>query len=108
MNRAIFVVCLVFHMTDCSKLKDDKSFVVTFQEGIKNIDFHVDDQWLEYTSEIPSIEDFTACHWMKIFYFSKEMMPIWSYCMVQDQEKSNYTDCIKISFIPENKSANRN
>ena len=108
MIRAIFAVCLVFHMTECSKLTDDKSFVVTFQEGIKNIDYHVDDQWLEYTSEIPSFEDFTACHWMKIFYFSKEMMPIWSYCMVQGQENSNFTDCIRISFIPENKSANRN
>ena len=60
MIRAIFAVCLVFHMTECSKLTDDKSFVATFQKGIKNIDFHVDDQWLEYTREIPSIEDFTG------------------------------------------------
>ena len=100
----VFVLCSVGN----GKCESEESFVVSFQEGIKNIDYHVDNQWMEYTGEIPSIKDFTACHWMNIRYFSKELMPIWSYCMIRDEKERNDTDCLQISFIPVPESANRN
>ena len=110
--KILFLGCLLVVFVLCSvgngKCESTESFVVSFQEGIKNIDYHVDNQWMEYTGEIPSIKDFTACHWMNIRYFSKELMPIWSYCMIRDEKERNDTDCLQISFIPVPESANRN
>ena len=62
---------------------------------------------MEYLDNIPMIKDFTACHWMNTKYFSLELMPVWSYCMIKDESISNDTVCLQISFIPDNKAANR-
>ena len=102
--RSLCVFVLVFiRLIEAGK----ESFIVTFQKGITNIDRNVDNQWMEYTDDIPMIQDFTACHWMNTKYFSKELMPVWSYCMIKDESKTNDTVCLQISFIPESKSANR-
>ena len=86
----------------------EESFIATFQDGITNVDFHVDYHYMKYVGPIPWITDFTACHWMNIRYFSKELMPIWSYCMVRNDAISNDTECVQLSFIPTPSSANRN
>ena len=80
-------------------------FIATFQEGITNSDLHQDSHFMEYTGDIPQITNFTACHWMNIKYFSKEFIPIWSYCFV----RKGYEDleCLQLSFVPISSSANR-
>ena len=98
-------LCLLIHVLGGTSASKD-FFVTTFQDGIKNIDIHDDQQWMEYTNEIPDITDFTACHWMNIRYFSKELMPIWSYCMIG--YNNNDTECVQISFEPLKESRNRN
>ena len=81
-----------------------EEFSVEFQKGIENIDTNADNQWMEYQDDIPMIQDFTSCHWMNTKYFSKELMPVWSYCMIKDESISNDTVCLQISFIPEYQS----
>ena len=95
---------IYFHIVSCVS---DKSFIATFQDGINNPDLHVNYHFLKYTEPIPRFSNFTACHWMYIKYFSKDLMPIWSYCMLQKGDVDDL-ECLQLSFIPTRSSLNRN
>ena len=60
----------------------EKSFVVSFQSSGK----WAKDEWIEYKDPIPSFNEFTACHWEKINYFSSQINTVWSYCLYLTKE----------------------
>ena len=64
---------------------DDKSFLVHFQKSGKWSDREV----LEFKHDFSSsIQEFTACHWEKLDYFSRETNTIWSYSEVTNETDS--------------------
>ena len=98
-KRIRVLLCHIFAFVKLNSGSELSIFSVEFQKGVTNIDTNVDNQWMEYLDDIPMIKDFTACHWMNTKYFSKELMPVWSYCMIKDETESNDTVCLQISFI---------
>ena len=64
---------------------DDKSFLVHFQKSGKWSNREV----LEFKHDFSSsIQEFTACHWEKLDYFSRETNTIWSYSEVTNKSDS--------------------
>ena len=84
----------------------EESFISAFQDGIDNAALHSINHWMEYTNSIPRFNDFTACHWMNIKYFSTGLIPIWSYCMERNENSS--MECLQLGFNPIKSSAYRN
>ena len=61
------------------------TFVVSFQ----NSGGWSTNEWVEIDKPIPVLNEFTACHWEKIRYFSSEIMTVWSYCIARRDLKSD-------------------
>ena len=66
-------------------------FEVIFQESGK----WSPRQIAEYKGHIPSIPEFTACHWEKMQYFATRSNTIWSYCKVYSTNDKILT-CIQL------------
>ena len=68
--------CLIF----CQKT----SHTASFQTGIEGSFSATSDVWMESSKQIPSLKEFTVCHWIKVkFYNIKSVACLWSYCTVQ-------------------------
>ena len=62
-----------------------ETFVIHFQSNTTGSYAQTTDEWAEYTAKIPSANDFTACNWMKINFFSKELtVVLWNYCITSN------------------------
>lgn len=63
-----------------------KGFIISFQSSDK---LSVE-EWAKYTGEISRLSEFTACHWEKSKWFSKDRNTIWSYCTKNDDDTDIY------------------
>ena len=59
-----------------------KTFIVSFQASTRGGSLKPSiDEWIEYKKTIPKIKAFTACKWIKINYFARDIAAVlWSYC----------------------------
>ena len=82
---------------------DTNSFVVHFQESGK----WSSNEFLEYKGSILStVEEFTACHWEKLNYFSPYINNIWNYCEVTTKEDPRLK-CINAATMADNSTGGR-
>ena len=56
------------------------------------------EDWARYDGNIPRLEEFTACHWDKLSYFSTHVSTIWNYCYTKTNNSSLW--CIQIEYAP--------
>ena len=46
-------------------------------------------EWIEFNKPIPTLQEFTACHWEKIRFMSSDLMSIWAYCIAERKQFDN-------------------
>ena len=78
------------------------TFVISFQ----NSDVWSTKEWVEMNQNIPVLNEFTACHWERIRYFSTDMMTIWSYC-IADRTNRNAINCTQAYSFGNSSTANQ-
>ena len=71
-----------------------RSFITSFHSSGK----WNKDEWIEYKDDIPSFNEFTACHWEKIEYFSDQINTVWSYCMYLTKEDPKLR-CLEVYYL---------
>ena len=82
-------LCRMVHL-----IAGEKSFIVSFQSSGK----WTKDEWIEYKDPITSFNEFTACHWEKIKYFSAQINTVWSYCLYLTQEDTKMR-CVEVYYL---------
>jgi len=66
------------------------------------------EEWIEYSKPIPQFKEFTACHWMKVNYFSRDIaIVMWSYCTQERHSSSKNIECLEIFLKNKWELANR-
>ena len=61
------------------------TFVVSFQSS----GGWSTNEWVEFENKVPSLEQFTSCHWQKIRYFSSDMITVWAHCVADKIHKQD-------------------
>ena len=84
-----FVCIIVF--TNCGHVSCSSTFMVSFQ----NSGGWSTNEWVEYDQDIPVLEEFTACHWERIRYFSSDIMNVWAYC-IADRVQTLDINCTQL------------
>lgn len=79
-----------------------QTFVVSFQ----NAGGWSTKEWVEFDKPIPILNEFTACHWEKIRYFSSDMMSVWAYCIAINIQTTNM-NCTQLYTYANSTTANR-
>ena len=76
----VTILNLRFQMISCST-----TFVASFQRngGLST------KEWIEFNKPIPTLQEFTACHWEKIRFMSSDLMSIWAYCIAERKQFDN-------------------
>ena len=88
--KTLFIEIIIFR-TCASFLSASETFVVSFQEdGTWSTE-----EWVEFDKPIPMLNEFTACLWEKIRYFSFDFMPLWAYCVAYKQHQ-NELNCTQL------------
>ena len=64
------------------------------------------EEWVEFTGNIPSLKEFTTCHWEKLMYFPENFTPVWSFCVQMSVENKDIK-CVGVFSKAIHYSANR-
>ena len=79
-----------------------KSFRVDFQSsGIWS-----KDETLIFNGKIPTLKEFTSCHWEKNTYFAKDITNVWSYCFSESIGEQN-KKCVQLHHEGNRQVVNR-
>ena len=89
-----FVLYSLLHVA-CEFVEATESFEIIFNE---------DGKWspkaiAEYRGDIPTMTEFTACHWEKLKYFGTRSNAIWAYCKTNASEDI-LPSCIQLYSKP--------
>ena len=83
-----------------------ETFVVSFQSSAEGSHAPSTDEWMEYSKTIPPSTEFSACNWMKVKYFSRDIaVMLWSYCTKETPESS--MNCLELVLRNRIDTANR-
>ena len=82
----LFIFCVNWCPVVC-----ESTFVVSFQKS----GGWSTNEWVEINKSIPVLNEFTACHWEKIRYFSSDIMTPWSYCIAEELQRDDL-NCTQI------------
>ena len=83
-----------------------KTFVVSFQAQKNGIQSPSLDEWIEYSNDLSSTNEFTVCHWIKPSFFNDDTSAsTGSYCIIQAEKDK--MKCIQTYFMADPESANR-
>ena len=76
MIASAVVICIIVLIAEDRNLlaSAESSFLVSFQESGD----WTTNEWGKYIDEIRESEEFTACHWQKIRFYSSDIVPLWS------------------------------
>ena len=99
------MICFVFFIILLSrngKVVSSPTFSMSFQESGS----WSTEEWAKYKDIIPRMEEFTACHWQNIRFFSAESMNVWAYC-ITDDANGKTIKCTEIFQRSDPSSANR-
>ena len=78
----------------------------SFQVRLQNSGQWSPNEWIEFNGTIPSLREFTSCHWEMLKYFSRRCSLIWAYCSIPLQNKTQF-NCIQLLSRPDILSANK-
>ena len=85
----------------------ETSFIASFQTGIVDSYSAGSDVWMESPKKIPSLREFTVCHWIKLKFFNiKFVACLWSYCTVANE--TDEMECLEVCLASIENTANRN
>ena len=80
----------------------NKSFVVEFQSsGVWS-----KDEFVTFNGKIPTLKEFTSCHWERDTYFAISSTNIWSYCY-HEKNGENSMKCAQLYYQGNRRVANR-
>ena len=83
-----------------------ETFIVSFQPSLKGSLHPSTDHWIEYLKPIHPSKEFTACNWMKVKYFGRDIaIVLWSYCTKATINSS--MNCTQIFLRNNKETANR-
>ena len=108
MQRVLFYFWVIVLL--CIKhLMARKTFIVSFQASTRGGSLKPSiDEWIEYRNTIPKIKEFTACKWIKINYFARDIAAVlWSYCSKGKNDPSKKIRCLEIFLKNKWENANR-
>ena len=77
----------------------------TFSISLQSKDKLSLDTWAIYKGDIPSLKEFTVCHWNKVSYFSSAIDTIWNYCYTKTKDSKLW--CLTMNYILLDSYANR-
>ena len=80
-----------------------KSFEMLFQSSSQ----WSSNEMAEFKGQIPTLTEFTICHWEKLAYFAERNNNIWSYCYQNSKEQAKI-NCIQLYSMGDISSYNRN
>ena len=80
-----------------------KSFEMLFQSS----SYWSANEMAEFKGPIPTLTEFTICHWEKLAYLSERNSNIWSYCYQNGKEQAKM-NCIQVYSMGDQASYNRN
>ena len=67
------------------------SFLISFQtNGGRSTN-----EWVEVIKPIPTLKEFTACHWEKIRFMSSDIVSVWAYCIAY-RNQLNDINCTQL------------
>ena len=90
----VYSILIVSLFKTCSGFE---TFVASFQPYLNSSLSPSIDTWMRYKNQIPSFDEFTACHWIKVRYFSRDIAFVpWSYCFKQNENSE--MSCIQCSL----------
>ena len=74
-----------------------ETFLISFQASMKSSLKPSTEEWIEYSKPISQFKEFTACHWMKVNYFARDIaVVLWSYCTKDTLSSSKNIKCLEI------------
>lgn len=83
------LLCSVLNLTEA-----EKTFIASFQTSGE----WSENEWIEYNRTIPSLAEFTACHWEKVQYFSAQINTVWSYCVYATKDDLKLR-CVEVYYL---------
>ena len=96
-SSLVFFVSLLFTVNS----SHSKTFSISLQSK-NNLSL---DTWANYKGDIPSLKEFTVCHWNKVSYFSSAIDTIWNYCYTRTKDSTLW--CLTMNYILLDSYANR-
>ena len=91
MKKLLIFVVLLCYLFDTNRA--EKGFIASFQSSGK----WSPNESIEYTGNISTLIEFTACHWEKMHYFSGDINTVWSYCVYIRKDDSKMK-CIEMYY----------
>ena len=92
--------------TFIGELNGFTTFIASFQPSLNGSSAPSTKTWIRYNKKIPSFEEFTACHWIKVRYFGRDIAIVpWSYCIKESIDSD--MNCIQLFFKNKRETANR-
>ena len=80
----------------------NKSFILDFQSsGVWS-----KDEFAKFNGKIPTLKEFTSCHWERDTYFAISSTNIWSYCYHEINGENNMK-CVQLYYQGNRRVANR-
>ena len=94
-SKATLLLFLLYVNVSDLIICQETSFTASFQTGIVGPFSATSDVWMESTKQIPSLQEFTVCHWIKVkFYNIKSVACLWSYCTIQTENSE--MECLQV------------
>ena len=104
-QKNLTIVCLLILIILFSQTGKVISYP-TFSMAFQGSGSWSTEEWAKYKNIIPRMEEFTACHWQNIRFFSAELMTVWAYCITHDVN-GRTIKCTEIFQRSDPSSANR-
>ena len=104
-------ICSFLNLLQITKLHasgDATTFVIHFQPNATGSHMYDLTSWAEYIAPIPQTLDFTACTWIKVNFYSRDLaVVLWTYCS-KSEEDAKELRCLDFFLKPIRDSGNRN
>ena len=97
------VIFLVMFSSFCY----DPSAAASFEMVFQNSSHWSKNALAEFKAPIPTLNEFTSCHWEKVSYFAARSSTIWSYCYHKKTDKPKL-NCIQFYSMGDIASYYRN
>ena len=99
---ATFLLSTLAHLILAAAVSAE-NFVLSLQSsgGVVSVE-----EWAEYLEKIPTLDEFTICHWEYLRHFSEDSMSPWSYCVLKTKD-ANKIRCTQFRMTGIEDTANR-
>ena len=115
-NKTISMIMFYFMLTRMVRLLLCVAYFIIFPDSSTSTSFEIlfqsSPQWsanemVEYKGTIPTLTEFSSCHWEKLTHFAARSSAIWSYCY-HGNEKKVTMSCLQLYSMGDPSSYYRN